>query len=401
MLPERFLAPAGWRTGDFINPETGHKIHYGYVYPQNDAPPHAIVVCLGGLSEFSEKYYEIAHDMLDRGYAFWFLDWHYQGRSGRLPDYPMRRHSDGFSTDISDLNKLISDYIKPSASIPLVMLGHSMGGNLGLRYLAQYPDMFKAAAFTAPLLGIYNFKTPLKLLAMGIRLALPILGKKYVFAGSDWHEDMRAGDGKGMFSSDARRDILHKHWSKTEKDLQIGSVTFKWVIEALKSCAVLLKPQTAASIKIPVLIAAAGQDKIVDNASTQLFATRLPHGKFMTIDGAEHEILMESDAYRNAFFEAFDKLMEETKIASTDLPLNQRNIMQGFTKNKDRLSDRILFALELAIEQKDLELAESLNHCLDISMTRNTGGGEFVERRDYPLQIEDALRNLRQLKIKQ
>lgn len=74
--------------------------------------------------------------------------------------------------------------------------------------------------------------------------------------------------------------------------------------------------------------------------------------------------------------------------------------MQGFTKNKDRLSDRILFALELALEQQDLELSEALNKSLEMAMTRNTGGGEFVERRDYPKEIEKALGQLRSLKVK-
>jgi hypothetical protein len=74
--------------------------------------------------------------------------------------------------------------------------------------------------------------------------------------------------------------------------------------------------------------------------------------------------------------------------------------MDGFTKNRDRLSDRVLYALELALEQKDLELSEELNNCLELSMTRNSGGGEFIERRDYPKQIEDALNKLRALKGK-
>ena len=72
--------------------------------------------------------------------------------------------------------------------------------------------------------------------------------------------------------------------------------------------------------------------------------------------------------------------------------------MLGFTKNKDRLSDRILFALELALEQQDLELSEGLNNALELAMTRNTGGGEFIERRDYPKEIEKALAQLRGLK---
>ncbi len=74
--------------------------------------------------------------------------------------------------------------------------------------------------------------------------------------------------------------------------------------------------------------------------------------------------------------------------------------MQGFTRNKDRLSDRILFALELALHQKDLALAEALNHALELSMTRNSGGGEFIERRDYPREVEEALNQLRGLKTK-
>jgi hypothetical protein len=74
--------------------------------------------------------------------------------------------------------------------------------------------------------------------------------------------------------------------------------------------------------------------------------------------------------------------------------------MLGFTKNKDRLSDRILFALELALEQKDLELSEGLLNALELAMTRNTGGGEFIERRDYPKEIETAIEQLRSLKKK-
>jgi len=72
--------------------------------------------------------------------------------------------------------------------------------------------------------------------------------------------------------------------------------------------------------------------------------------------------------------------------------------MEGYAKNKERLSDRITFALELAIAQQDLELAEILNRSLEMSLTRNSGGGEFVERREYPKEIEKMLDALRKLK---
>ena len=72
-----------------------------------------------------------------------------------------------------------------------------------------------------------------------------------------------------------------------------------------------------------------------------------------------------------------------------------------FDPRQVRLSDRVLYALELALEQEDIPIAELLVRALDLSMTRNTGGGEFIERRDYPKEIEAALDKLRDIKKKQ
>ncbi len=69
-------------------------------------------------------------------------------------------------------------------------------------------------------------------------------------------------------------------------------------------------------------------------------------------------------------------------------------------KQAARLSDRILFALELALEQNDLMIAETLAQALEIAMTRNAGGGEFVERREYPVALERALQDLSMLRDK-
>ncbi len=74
--------------------------------------------------------------------------------------------------------------------------------------------------------------------------------------------------------------------------------------------------------------------------------------------------------------------------------------MSNISLEKLRLSDRILTALELAVEQEDAQIGEILHKALDLSMTRNTGGGEFIERRDYPLNIEDTLDKLDALQKK-
>jgi len=69
--------------------------------------------------------------------------------------------------------------------------------------------------------------------------------------------------------------------------------------------------------------------------------------------------------------------------------------------DKIRLSDRILSSLQLSLEQEDVKIAELLSRALELSMTRNTGGGEFIERRDYPLEIEKAMDKLHDLRDKE
>jgi len=63
-----------------------------------------------------------------------------------------------------------------------------------------------------------------------------------------------------------------------------------------------------------------------------------------------------------------------------------------------RLSDKVLEALQMSLEQKDVAISELLTSALELTMTRNTGGGEFVERRDYPKEVEDAMDALHALK---
>ncbi len=74
--------------------------------------------------------------------------------------------------------------------------------------------------------------------------------------------------------------------------------------------------------------------------------------------------------------------------------------MSDLNREQIRLSDRILSALSLSLEQDDLKISELLTRALELAMTRNTGGGEFVERRDYPPEIEDAMAKLHDLQDK-
>lgn len=65
-----------------------------------------------------------------------------------------------------------------------------------------------------------------------------------------------------------------------------------------------------------------------------------------------------------------------------------------------RLSDRILYALQLALEQNDLRLSEMLNAALEESLTRKAGGKGFVERREFTAEYEAVMLKLNDLRRK-
>lgn len=318
-LPRRFLQPEGWRWHVFTNSK-GRKLRFGAVSPKGKIPD-AVVVCLPGLSEFGEKYFELAHDMLDHNMAFWVLDWQGQGRSDRSQPNPHKRHVASFDDDIDDLQFFLSEYVKHAAvhpdvgRLPLVMIAHSMGANIGLRYLVKYPDMFSCAAFTAPLVAIKATAFLPKSVGIGIAEILrAVMGRSYVFGGKNWSPDIRGNIKKNIFSSDPFRSTIHNAWSSADSRLQVGDVTFGWVHAALSSCAALQGRNVAESIPVPCLFALAEKDMLVDNRAARKFIAKVKKAKMVEFPGSGHEILMEKDEIRGSFLNEFFALMDENRI---------------------------------------------------------------------------------------
>ncbi len=321
-LEPRFLQPEGWRWHIFTRQSKRgpRKIRFGSVFPKGSVPD-TIVVCLPGLSEFGEKYYEVAQDCLNKNLAFWVIDWMGQGRSGRyFEDLPQRRHAYSFDDDLDDLEYFIRDYVVHSSvhpdvgRIPMAMLAHSMGGHIGLRYLAQYPERFTCAAISAPMLDIMALpRLPLIINAFLTGALRMFNSRGYVPGGGDWSADMRPKTGISVFSSDPEREQIHNAWCAADPALQIGSVTYGWLYSAVKSCLRVQGLENNA-IKTPCLIATAGLDSIVGNAAIERFAARIERCRHECLVDSQHEILMERDEIRNDFLDKFYALVQEKVI---------------------------------------------------------------------------------------
>lgn len=65
-----------------------------------------------------------------------------------------------------------------------------------------------------------------------------------------------------------------------------------------------------------------------------------------------------------------------------------------------RLSDRIVYALEKALEQEDVQVAKVLVQALELTLTRIPSSADFVDRRGYPKKIEEAMRRMDEIQRK-
>ena len=88
-------------------------------------------------------------------------------------------------------------------------------------------------------------------------------------------------------------------------EIQLGGVTLHWLAEALKAKNILFKNMD--KLTTPTLILQAGADSVVDNDAQNTFCQQLnklqpkscPNGQPIVIQNARHELLFESDHYRN------------------------------------------------------------------------------------------------------
>lgn len=278
-------------------------------------PPKAVVLLFNGLTEFLEKYQEVADDLIARGLAVVSLDWGGQGLSSRLLSNAQKIHTLDYVDRLDEADALIEWGKDILGDRPVMLLGHSMGGHIALRFAAERtPARLAAIALSAPMIAF----PPM----VGLdRLMSPIVR----FAGAcGWTE--RYAPGKGdyndriamvrayLMSSDTQRVRFQEELWPGDDAYRLGGVTWGWLRASLESCAVLRRAGYLEAIKCPTLLALAGRDVLVSNRAARRAAARMPACRVVRYDNAMHEILMERDETRDCFFADFDRLVCEAGL---------------------------------------------------------------------------------------
>ncbi len=306
-LKPQFTQPDGWHWGSFNN-SRGEGLRYGWTAPEN---PKGFVMIAPGLSEFCEKYFETIRDLRKEGFAVAIMEWRGHGLSWRHVEDRQKRHSDGFENDVEDFRlfyNTIAEIRKDKGldAVPTALLAHSMGGNIALRYVHDNPDSFESATLTAPMLGI-NLSGAQKSILKPLCSFFNRIGKGDWFAPGQgrWVETRAKIASKLSLSNDPERRDVSAEWMAWNPDLQVGGVTYNWLLEAAKSCDIVQNPAFLKAIKTRCFFAIAEEESIVNNNDIFDAIEHMPAIEVKEYEGSKHEILMEKDKVRNAFLRDF------------------------------------------------------------------------------------------------
>jgi len=109
------------------------------------ANPKAILIIIHGLGEHSGRYGNLIDALQNKGIAIYGLDHRGFGRSGGK-----RGHVDSFMDYIYDMKIFVNMLKDKHPNKPVIMLGHSMGGVLALKYALTHAEDLDALILSSP-----------------------------------------------------------------------------------------------------------------------------------------------------------------------------------------------------------------------------------------------------------
>lgn len=294
----------------YFKTNDGLSIRY-CIRSEHGAGKSGSVVLLGGRSEFIEKYHETIGDLVTRRFHVYCLDWRGQGLSSRMAENPHKGYVETFDDYLNDLSVFMEKIVFPVASRPVIILAHSMGGHIALRYLHHHPVGIDAAVLLSPMIDIKTAPLPPSWMRFLVRLAVKMgYGGKYAAGSGDYPPGGRKFENNRL-TSDRRRFADTYLKIRNNPDLALGGATYKWLDAAFDSIDILKTSGYVGRIDIPVLIAASGKEGVVSRSAQQKICRSLPMCSFVEVVDARHEILRERNHVRSAFWDVFDTFVQD------------------------------------------------------------------------------------------
>jgi lysophospholipase len=272
--------------------------------PEN---PRGTVVVIGGRGDFAERYFETMRELMARGFAVALVDLRGQGGSLRPLGDPLRSRVTNFKDYEEDIRALMEQAVLPACPPPYIALGHSTGGHVLLRLLRR-PGWFSKAVLVSPLVDVLYGTWPRSVAALLVN-AMTLAGFGSLYLPGVTRRPLGRADFSGNpLSTDPWRWQRDSATLEEAPELGLGGATFSWLYAARRSLAAVGR---MTRVSAPVLIIAAGRDRVVSNEAIRRLARRVPGIALAIVPGAQHEILSERDEFRGQFLAAFDSFVTD------------------------------------------------------------------------------------------
>lgn len=261
-------------------------IYYEYYLAHN---ARASVVVVHGMSEFTKKYCELTSYLLRQGYNVFLYDQRGHGLSHRDTDRPELIHINSFDQLVEDLNCYLETVVCPASDAPLYLYAHSMGGAVGVMYLAKHPNRFSKAVLTSPLLAPKMNDLPAWPFLLGVSIRKTFVGdlKKFRLSG-----EYVPGRPYQPVPGDSPGRVRHCLWHRDrDRRYQSTPMTLGCVYHSLKLRRRMLKGDVAKAIQTPTLMLCADHDTMVKLRPQAQFAAQCPAITREVLEGANHALL--------------------------------------------------------------------------------------------------------------
>ncbi|MBX3535446.1 MAG: alpha/beta hydrolase [Xanthobacteraceae bacterium] len=288
----------------YIEAADGVRLRFAR-WPAGGMKRKGTVCIFPGRAEMIEKYFEVVRDLRERGFAVAVLDWRGQGGSARALADPRKGHVGDFAEFQLDLDAFMKQIVLPDCPPPYFALAHSMGGANILRALHEERRWFDRVVLCAPMidLRIQRYRNLSRLFTRF--MAAVGFGHRYIPGGSAVAVTNRPFYGNPVSSDPVRYERIAAI-VEADPALGLGSPTMSWIAASFRQIDAFAQPEYPAKLHQPILIIAAGDDRLVSTVAAEKFAIRLRAGAIIVIPGSRHEILMERESIRSQFWAAFD-----------------------------------------------------------------------------------------------
>lgn len=257
------------------------------------------ILIVPGRTEYLEKYGHTAQVFSDHGFGVVAVDVRGQGLADRLLDNPLIGHVTRFSDYQHDVEALVAFATALDLPRPWFLIGHSMGGAIGLRAVLNGLDV-QAAVFSAPMWGI-AMPTILRPVSWTLGwVAHTTSLNQWITPGTTRESYVRISDPENNFLTNDPAMLLRMRGQlDAQPGMDLGGPSVPWLFRALVECSDLRR---SAEPAIPSLTFLPLNEEIVCANAIRDMTSRWSNAELVEVPGGKHETMMETPERQELFY---------------------------------------------------------------------------------------------------